>query len=104
MTGMRVSEGLALTLKNGKLNVYHNLFLKSKKEYEIHSYTKTSNGKRKLSFDADTVRFLKNWKRDQARHGVKKFVISYDDTPMIRSTVNRIVKICQVGRCTGDRC
>ncbi|WP_195701610.1 tyrosine-type recombinase/integrase [Companilactobacillus futsaii] len=97
MTGVRVSEGLALTwddvdLRNNKLNVYHNLFMKNKKDYEIHSYTKTSSGKRKLSLDDDTVEFLKKWKKDQAKHGVKKFVISYDDTPMVRSTVNRIVK------------
>lgn len=97
MTGVRVGEGLALTwndidLNKKKMNVYHNLFLKSKSDYEIHSYTKTSSGKRKLSLDDDTVKFLKDWKKVQEKHGVKNFVISYDGAPMIRSTINRIVK------------
>lgn len=97
MTGIRVSEGLALTwndvdLKNGKLRVHHTLYLKSKTNYQIKPYTKTANGKRTLSLDEDTVKFLREWKQVQKNHGVKKFVISYDDCPMIRSTIGHIIK------------
>lgn len=97
MTGIRVGEGLALRwsdidLTNARLRVHHTLYFKNKSNYTIKPYTKTASGKRIISLDADTVAFLKNWKKVQREHGVKHFVLSYDDFPTVRSTVNRIVK------------
>ena len=97
MTGIRVSEGLALKwsdidLTNAKLRVHHTLDFRNKNNYTIKPYTKTASGKRIISLDEDTVNFLKLWKKVQRKHGVKNFVLSYDDFPTVRSTVNRIVK------------
>lgn len=97
MTGLRVSEGLALKwsdidLTNAKLRVHHTLDFRNKNNYTIKPYTKTASGKRIISLDEDTVNFLKLWKKVQRKHGVKNFVLSYDDFPTVRSTVNRIVK------------
>ncbi|GET17652.1 hypothetical protein NB11A_19430 [Ligilactobacillus agilis] len=65
---------------------------KNKQNYTIKPYTKTASGKRVISLDSDTVSFLRKWKKVQREHGVRNFVISYDDTPTSRSTVNKIVK------------
>ncbi|WP_304651746.1 site-specific integrase [uncultured Ligilactobacillus sp.] len=97
MTGVRVSEGLALRwadidLKNSRMRVHHTLDFKNKSNYTIKPYTKTSSGKRMISLDNDTVDYLREWQRIQLNHGVKNFVMSYDDTPMVRSTISRIIK------------
>lgn len=97
MTGVRVSEALALKwsdvdLKNKKVRIHHTLDYTNKSNYTIKPYTKTANGKRTISIDDDTVNFLKNWKNIQRKHGVRNFVISFDDTPTSRSTVNKIIK------------
>lgn len=65
---------------------------RNKQDYTIKPYTKTASGKRVISLDSDTLNFLRNWKKIQREHGVKNFVVSYDDTPTSRSTVNKIVK------------
>lgn len=97
MTGVRVGEALALKwtdidLKNQKVRIHHTLDYKNKTNYTIKPYTKTASGKRIISLDEDTINFLKRWKRVQREHGVRTFVISYDDTPTSRSSVNKIVK------------
>lgn len=97
MTGVRVGEALALKwsdidLKNAKVRIHHTLEYRNKQDYTIKPYTKTASGKRVISLDSDTLNFLRNWKKIQREHGVRTFVISYDDTPTSRSTVNKIVK------------
>lgn len=97
MTGVRVGEALALKwsdidLKNAKVRIHHTLEYKNKQNYTIKPYTKTASGKRVISLDSDTVSFLRKWKKVQKEHGVRNFVISYDDTPTSRSAVNKIVK------------
>lgn len=97
MTGVRVGEALALKwsdidLKNSRVRIHHTLDYKNKQNYEIKAYTKTASGKRVISLDKDTVYFLKEWKKVQREHGVDNFVISYDNAPVVRSTVNRIIK------------
>lgn len=96
-TGLRVSEGFALTwndinLEKKKMMVYHNLEYKNKVDYRIKAYTKTNSGKRVITLDDELVSILRNWKSDQETHGVSKFVLSYDDCPMIKSTLNNLLK------------
>ena len=95
--GMRVSEGLALTyddvdFKRHRLKIHKTLEMKNKHDYVIKPYTKTINGIRTISLDNDTIRVLKNWRKDQEKHGVHNFIMSYDDTPMSRTTIPLIVK------------
>lgn len=97
MTGVRVSEALALRwsdidLKNAKVRIHHTLDYRNKQDYVIKPYTKTASGKRVIALDDDTVNFLRDWKKVQREHGVKQFVISYDDTPTNRTSVSKIVK------------
>ncbi|WP_459208548.1 tyrosine-type recombinase/integrase [Limosilactobacillus albertensis] len=95
--GMRVSEGLALTyddvdFKRHRLKIHKTLEMKNKNDYVIKPYTKTINGIRTISLDSDTIRVLKDWRKDQEKHGVHNFIMSYDDTPMSRTTIPLIVK------------
>lgn len=96
MTGIRVSEGLALQwkdidFKNKTVKIYHTLDFKNVHEYRIKPYTKTQSGQRVIKLDDTTVKYLKRWKKDQKKHCQTKFVISYKADPVPRSTVNRII-------------
>jgi len=96
MTGIRVSEGLALTwddvdLNHDKLRVHHTLDYKNKSNFTVKPYTKTSSGKRTISLDKDTVKYLSDWKKVQMKHGFNRFILSYDGMPMSRTTVNVVV-------------
>ncbi|WP_373280905.1 site-specific integrase [Leuconostoc pseudomesenteroides] len=97
MTGIRVSEGLALNwsdidLVHKKMFVHHTLEMVNQNNFIIKPYTKTVSGMRTISLDDDTVVELRKWKKVQAEHGIKNFVFSYTDLPMYRSTVQRIIK------------
>jgi integrase len=97
MTGIRVSEGLALwwediDFNNKRLRVHHTMFMKSKSNWDRKNYTKTADGKRIISLDDDTVNVLKNWQKRQAEISIHDFIFSYDGLPMIKSTIARIVK------------
>jgi len=96
MTGIRVSEGLALTwddvdLNHNKLRVHHTLDYKNKSDFTVKQYTKTGNGERTISLDEDTVRYLSDWEKVQMAHGSNRFILSYDGMPMSRKTVNVVV-------------
>lgn len=95
-TGVRVSEGFALTwddidLVNHKARIFHTLHYKNKDNYTIKPYTKTKSGKRTITLDDELVQILAEWRQVQLEHGVKKFVLSYDDRPMIKSTLNNVI-------------
>lgn len=97
MTGIRVSEGLALTwndidLKRKKLRVHHTLDMINQQNFIRKPYTKTENGMRTISLDDDTIRNLEEWKLRQSEHGIKNFVFSYTDLPLYRSTVQRVIE------------
>lgn len=97
MTGIRVSEGLALSwndvdLKRKKLRIHHTLDMKNQNDFIRKPYTKTESGIRTISLDNDTVRILKEWKKIQRAHGVDQFILSYTDLPLYRSTVQRIIE------------
>lgn len=97
MTGIRVSEGLALNwhdvdLKRKKLKIHHTLEMKNQNDFMRKPYTKTENGMRVISLDDDTVEVLTEWKQVQKVHGVEQFILSYTDLPLFRSTVQRIIE------------
>ena len=77
---------------NQKARIFHTLYYKNKDDYQIKPYTKTTAGKRIITLDSELVQILKDWRKAQLAHGVKKFVISYDDRPMIKSTLNNVLK------------
>lgn len=96
-TGVRVSEGFALTwddidLVNHKARIFHTLDYKNKHDFRIKPYTKTRAGKRVITLDDELVQILKDWRQVQLAHGVKKFVLSYDGRPMIKSTLNNVLQ------------
>ena len=97
MTGIRVSEGTALwwddvDFQNKRLRVHHSLYLRNKSNWKRKNYTKTEDGKRIISLDEDTIQVLKEWKQRQSKIGIDDFVFSYDGTPMIKSTIARIIQ------------
>lgn len=97
MTGIRVSEGLALNwsdvdLKRKKVRIHHTLDMKNQKDFVRKPYTKTENGIRTITLDDDTVSVLKEWKIVQKSHGIDQFIFSYTDLPLFRSTVQRIIE------------
>ncbi|GIN95970.1 site-specific integrase [Siminovitchia terrae] len=97
MTGIRVSEGTALwwddiDFKNRRLRVHHSLYIRNKSNWKRKDYTKTEDGKRIISLDEDTIQVLKEWKQRQSKIGIDDFVFSYDGTPMIKSTIGRIIQ------------
>ncbi|MCJ7842613.1 site-specific integrase [Lederbergia sp. NSJ-179] len=97
MTGVRVSEGLALywndvDFDKKKLRVHHTLQMKSKKDFKRKPYTKTEDGIRTISLDDDTLAILQNWKQVQSEHGIDNFILSYTGLPVHRSTIHRIVQ------------
>lgn len=100
LTGVRVNEGAALRwkdvdLENGKMKVHHMLVYKSKEIYHINNYTKTNSGKRTISLDKQTIKYLKIWKLSQEQHSLGKendFILSYDGAPLTKSTLNNVLK------------
>lgn len=100
MTGVRVNEGCALQwndidFSKKRMRVHHMLVLKTKKDWQRNSYTKTEDGKRMISLDDDTLKILKKWRGIQKNIGLGKvndFIFSYDGLPMLKSTIARIIK------------
>lgn len=97
MTSIRVNEGTALwwedvDFKNKRLRVHHTLFIRSKDDWTRKNYTKTTDGKRIISIDEDTILILKKWKKRQTELGIHVFIFSYDGMHMIKSTISRIIE------------
>lgn len=97
MTGIRVSEGLALKwtdvdLENKKLRIHGTLERRGRAEYEVKNYTKTVSSQRIISLDDTTVQLLTKWKQRQEKQHIAPFILSYSKTPLYRSTINRIIK------------
>ena len=44
-----------------------------------------------ITLDDELVELLVEWRHSQLKHGEKKFVLSYDDQPMIKSTLNNVL-------------
>lgn len=100
MTGVRVNEGMALqwndvNFKTKHMKIHHMLVLKNRHEWTRNDYTKTSDGKRTISLDNDTLQILKEWCKRQKSIGLGKerdFIFTYDGLPMIKSTLARIIE------------
>lgn len=98
MTGMRLNEFTALwwsqniDLENKLIRVFHNLDIKNSKEWKRKTKLKTESGRRTISIDDDTIDVLKAWKARQENYGNIDFVLSYTGDPVIKSTINRIIK------------
>lgn len=94
-TGMRVSEGLALTWDDvdfeKKTLRIHGTLEWYKGEYTVKPYTKTRSSMRMISIDDDTIYILKKWKERQLKHGVTTFILTTTERPLVRGTVNNIV-------------
>jgi len=98
-TGVRVNEGMALwwediDFEKKRMRVHHMLITKSKTDWTRNDYTKTADGKRTVALDNDTISILREWKKRQATIGLgneNDFVFSYDGSPMIKSTLARII-------------
>lgn len=94
-TGMRVSEGLALTWSDvdlGKKSLrIHGTLEWVSGEYRVKPYTKTKSSQRIISLDNDTIYILTKWKERQLKHGVTQFIMSCSEKPLVRSTVNGLV-------------
>ena len=78
-----------------RLRVHYMLIVKIKKEWTRNSFTKTNDGKRMISLDIDTINVLRKWREAQKKIGLgheNDFICSYDDLPMLKSTISRIIK------------
>ncbi|GGL63078.1 tyrosine-type recombinase/integrase [Sporolactobacillus putidus] len=96
MTGVRVNEGTALwwddvDFMKKRLRVHHMLIMKNKHDWQRNDYTKTADGKRTIALDDDTLEILRVWKERQSQIGIDNFVFSYDGTPMLKSTISKII-------------
>lgn len=97
--GVRVNEGTALwwsdiDFEKKTMRVHHMLIMKSRTDWKRNNYTKTSDGKRIIALDLDTISILKKWKERQIEIGLGNdtdFIFTYDGLPMIKSTIGRII-------------
>ena len=95
--GCGVSEGAALTwrnvdLVNGKVSFIQTVHHKNKMDYTIIPYLKNDASRRTVTLDNELPQVLKEWKKLQEKYSVKKFFLSYDDTPLNKSTLSRWLK------------
>lgn len=96
-TGVRVNEGTAIwwndiDFDKKELRVAHMLIMTNKNNWRRQNHTKTDSGLRIISLDDDTCQILKVWKERQSKLRKVNFVLSYDGTPMLKSTISRIIK------------
>lgn len=67
------------------------MYYKSQKEWYLTD-TKSISGVRLLYLDDDTLEHLKYWKKAQSQIGECKFVFSIADSPLVKSTLKRVLK------------
>lgn len=96
MTGVRISELQAIEWSKIDFNqvtvlINCSMYYKNKNEWFITD-TKSISGIRLLYLDDDTLEHLKYWKQTQAQMGECRFVFSIADTPLIKSTLKRVLQ------------
>ena len=96
MTGVRTSELQAIEwskidFEKGTVLIDCSMYYKSQKEWYITD-TKSISGVRLLYLDDDTLEHLKYWKKAQSQIGECKFVFSIADSPLVKSTLKRVLK------------
>ena len=67
------------------------MYYKNQKEWYLTD-TKSISGVRLLYLDDDTLEHLKYWKKAQSQIGECKFVFSIADSPLVKSTLKRVLK------------
>ena len=100
MSGLRVNEATALfwedvDYKRKRIHVRHNLLIKNQKNFVRSTNLKTANANRFVSLDDYTLKVLKEWQIRQQDIGLgnnKDFILSFNGSPMIKSTISRIIK------------
>ncbi len=90
-------EGSALTwrnvdLINGKVSFIQTVHYKKKFDYKIEPYLKNDAIHRTLTLDNELLKMLKKWKEQPEQYNVQEFVLSYDDTPLNKSTLSSWLK------------
>ena len=96
MTGVRTSELQAIEWAKidweaGSVLIDCSMYFKSKKEWYITD-TKSFSGVRLIYLDDDTLKHLRYWQETQAQIGNHRFVFSLTDSPLIKSTLGRVLK------------
>ena len=96
MTGVRTSELQAIEwskidFEKGTALINCSMYYKSQKEWYLTD-TKSISGVRLLYLDDDTLEHLKYWKKAQSQIGECKFVFSIADSPLVKSTLKRVLK------------
>nr|WP_223355284.1 relaxase/mobilization nuclease domain-containing protein [Streptococcus gordonii] len=97
MTGLRVSEGIALKWEDidfeRKWIHVHSTIEKDKNGvWYAKQQTKTVAGNRKIDLDDFTITILKKWREVQIKNDDKDYVISRFGAPLCKSTISRIIK------------
>lgn len=96
MTGVRTSELQAIEwskidFEKGTVLIDCSMYYKNQKEWYLTD-TKSISGVRLLYLDDDTLEYLKYWKKVQSQIGKCKFVFSIADSPLVKSTLKRVLK------------
>lgn len=96
MTGVRTSELQAIEWTKidweaGSVLIDCSMYCKSKKEWYITD-TKSFSGVRLIYLDDDTLQHLRYWQEAQAQIGNHRFIFSLTDSPLVKSTLGRVLK------------
>lgn len=97
MTGLRVSEGIALKwedidFKRKWIHVHSTIEKDKNGVWYAKQQTKTVAGNRKIDLDDFTITILKKWREVQIKKDDKDYVISRFGAPLCKSTISRIIK------------
>ena len=68
------------------------MYYKNQKEWYITD-TKSISGTRLIYLDDDTLKYIKDWQEIQAEIGNHRFVFSLTDSPLVKSTLKRVLQI-----------
>lgn len=106
-TGVRVSEGTALTWNDVNLDkaeiIINKTFSQDKDGKKVlHEHTKTNAGMRTIDLDAQTVDILRRWKLIQPNASSKGYVLGESGTVSVsKSTISRLLKtVCKKNNVT----
>lgn len=97
MTGVRTSELQAIEwskidFDSGTVLIDCSMYYKNQKEWYVTD-TKSISGNRLLYLDDDTLENLQYWKQAQAQIGECRFVFSLVGSPLVKSTLKRVLQV-----------
>ena len=96
MTGVRTSElqGIEwnkIDWEYGTVLIDKSVYYKSQKEWYL-TEPKTQSSIRLIYLDYDTLNILKEWRKAQSQIGNFRFVFTVSDSPLIKSTLKRVLQ------------